>query len=220
MSRRIAEVVQRSLSGFANESGIRVLNELIENHHSRTECFSPGENVQLLPRGMVLALNEFMDHVDDFAPVSAKVVAKVDDQALRLFHINLLNRRLDECNKPRAVDLIELNVVGLLFGNRVGDIRATLIHVWRPGVVNGTKRLCGKSFVSTCPVGRGIDWHPEHLAAKLPFKARRRSMIVRTIGDPREQSAIDLLSTAQAYAQAQGSVCVGKSKALHHSRIH
>src|SRR5215472_18161081 len=87
--RRVAIVVEGRTRWLPDETQIRVSEKDIEQHDRGAKRLPPGQDVEIFPGLSVLALDEFLDDLVNFASVSAEVVAQVDDETpgLQLVHL-------------------------------------------------------------------------------------------------------------------------------------
>src|SRR5260370_4568307 len=85
----VSVMVERGPGRLTDEAERDILHQCSQNHDRGTECLSSGQDVQLLPRLIVLAFDELVDHRCHIATVPSRVVAQVDDQATGLDFVYL-----------------------------------------------------------------------------------------------------------------------------------
>src|SRR5712692_816930 len=77
----VTVMVERRPGRFTDDAELDIFHQRSQNHNRSAERLSSGQDVELLPRWIVLAFDELVDHRCNIATVTPGVVAQIDDQA-------------------------------------------------------------------------------------------------------------------------------------------
>src|SRR5712692_1433468 len=95
----IAEVVQGASGRLPHDGVWSVFQERVYSHESGAERLAAREEVELLPRSVIRALDELLDHEIQFAAIAAEVVTPIQNQVARPELVHLPQDSLKELNE-------------------------------------------------------------------------------------------------------------------------